>query len=325
MASNLILAPMSGVTDSAFRSLVRRCSGDSVGLLVSEFVASEGLVRDNVRTLSMLRFGEAERPISIQIFGADPAHMARSAAMVEQVGADIVDINCGCPAPKVVRRGGGAELLRNPDLLRDILSAVRAAVSIPFTVKIRSGWDEYSVNAMDIARLVEDSGAAMLAVHPRTRVQLYRGSADWDLTARIRESLSIPLAGSGDACDSATALQRLRGGFADALMIGRAAIADPWIFAKIAAAAAGEPEPLIAPAERAQALLRLRDDLAERYAEKAMVGRYRGLCCRMIKGMPGAVAVRRAIGKAADSAAVADLVSAFLEKAKPEADLSRVA
>ena len=294
--SNLVLSPMSGVTDCAFRCLVKACSGDAVGLVVTEFVAAEGLTRDCARTLRMLRYKESERPISVQIFGSDIDRMTRAAAMVEEAGADIVDVNCGCPAPKVVRRGGGAELMRQTKRLRSILRAIRAAVSIPVTVKIRSGWDADNINALDIARMIEDEGAAMLAVHGRTRVQLYTGRADWELVRAIRERLTIPVLGSGDVTSPALALQRLA--CADGVMIGRGALDNPWLFAQIADVDAGRMPCVPTPEERIRALRLFRDLLFEDLPEPAFIGRFRGIACRFVKGMEGSAAARRAIGAA---------------------------
>src|SRR5688572_1518268 len=262
--TNLVLSPMSGVTDCAFRTTVVEASGrESVGLLVSEFVAAEGLSRDNGKTIAMLRYEERERPFSIQIFGADVDRMVRAALMVEEVGADIVDINCGCPAPKVVRRGGGAQLMRTPETLRDIVRAVRAAVRIPVTVKIRAGWDDSSRNALEVARMVEDEGAAMLAVHGRTRLQLYSGESDWDLIGEVKQRLSIPVVGSGDVIDAAGGLARLRGGYADGVMIGRGALANPWIFGQTLALSRGEAVHEPTAPERVAIVAHFADSLAE--------------------------------------------------------------
>jgi len=294
--TNLVLAPMSGVTDTAFRRMVKHCSEDAVGLLVSEFVAAEGLTRDNAKTLRMLRYVDSERPISIQIFGADVDRMVRAAQMVEDAGADVVDINCGCPAPKVVKRGGGAQLLREPDRLAEIVRASVRAVRIPVTVKIRSGWDDASRNAVEVARRVQDAGASMIAVHGRTRVQLYSGRADWDVVARIREMLEIPVLGSGDVTTPAQAAALLAGSAADGVMIGRAAMSNPWIFAQTAAAAAGGP--VVAPdaAALVDALRVFRDALRETLPDHAFIGRYRGIACHFVKGMRGSAAARAAIG-----------------------------
>jgi tRNA-dihydrouridine synthase B len=284
--TNLVLAPMSGVTDSAFRRMVKHCSGGAVGLMVSEFVAAEGLTRDNAKTLRMLRYLESERPVSIQIFGADVDRMVRAACMVEDAGADVVDINCGCPAPKVVTRGGGAQ--------RETVRAVR----IPVTVKIRSGWDDASLNALDIARRVQDEGASMLAVHGRTRVQLYSGRADWSVVTAIRDILEIPVLGSGDVTTPAQAAGLLAGPAADGVMIGRAAMSNPWIFAQIVEAAEGRP--IAAPDATALvgALGIFCDGLREILPDHAFIGRYRGIACHFVKGMRGSAAARAAIGAA---------------------------
>ena len=311
--NNLVLSPMSGVTDSAFRTTVLQASGRAgVGLLVSEFVAAEGLSRDNAKTIAMLRYQEVERPFSIQIFGADVDRMVRAAEMVEEIGADIVDINCGCPAPKVVRRGGGAQLMRTPEVLRDIVRAVRAAVSIPVTVKIRAGWDDQSRNAIDVARMVEDEGAAMLAVHGRTRLQLYSGESDWNLIGEVASRLSIPVVGSGDVVDAEGALARLRGGYADGVMIGRGAITNPWIFGQTAALAAGDEVREPSLADRVAILEYFSDALAETKELRSYLGRLRGLACHMAKGLPGGAATRRVLGKATLPEDIQRIVREFL-------------
>jgi tRNA-dihydrouridine synthase B len=311
--TNLVLSPMSGVTDCAFRTTVLEASGrESVGLLVSEFVAAEGLSRDNAKTIAMLRYREAERPFSIQIFGADVDRMVRAAGMVEEIGADIVDINCGCPAPKVVRRGGGAQLMRTPDVLRDIVRAVRAAVKIPVTVKIRAGWDDSSRNASEVARMVEDEGAAMLAVHGRTRLQLYSGESDWDLIGEIASMLSIPVVGSGDVTDADGALARLRGGYADGVMIGRGAMSNPWIFGQAMARARGEDVREPTTAERLAILSYFSRALEETKELRSYLGRLRGLACHMAKGLPGGAATRRVLGRATTARDIERILREFL-------------
>ena len=205
----LVLAPMSGVTDAAFRRLVRECSPGAVGLVVSEFVSIEGLTRHDLKTLRMLRYDPGEHPIGIQIFGSDIDRMAEAALLVQETGVDLVDINCGCPVPKVVKRGGGAELLRRTEHLERMLRAVRRELSVPLTLKFRTGWDESSINCVDVARMAEASGVAMLTVHGRTRVQLYTGAADWERIAEVKRAVSIPVVGSGDVVSVATARSRL--------------------------------------------------------------------------------------------------------------------
>ncbi len=317
--NNLVLAPMSGVTDSAFRSLVRACSARSVGLMVSEFIAAEGLTRDNERTLRMLRYREAERPLSIQIFGADVERMVRAARMVADAGADVVDINCGCPAPKVVRRGGGAELMRQGERLRAILRRIVGAVGIPVTVKMRSGWDDSTVNAVEIARIAEGEGAAMLAVHGRTRVQLYSGAADWELVRQVRRSVAIPVLGSGDVVDAAAALARLKGGYADGIMIGRAAMENPWIFRDVVVAATGRTFPAPTAQARLAALQLFRDLLRSSLPDHAFIGRFRGMACRLVKGMAGSAAARGMLGSVRTVAEVEAIFASFVVESGQEA------
>ncbi len=233
ISPGLVLSPMSGVTTRAFRRLIKELNPGHVGLVVSEFVSVEGMTRGSRRTLEMMKFSESERPYCVQIFGYDVDRMRDAALMVQDIGADIVDINCGCPAPKVVKRGGGCELMRQPDHLRAIIREVRRAVSIPLTLKIRAGWDESSRNAIEVARMAESEGIEALAIHGRTRAQLYRGLADWSLVRDVAEALTIPVLGSGDVVDRASAEERLQGRVSG-LFIGRAAIWNPMVFSEIA-------------------------------------------------------------------------------------------
>ncbi len=222
-----ILAPMAGITDTVFRRFIKRLGG--CGLIMTEFVSSEAMVRQNIRSQRYLYYAEEERPITAQIFGADPQHLAEAARMIEDLGFDAVDLNLGCPARKVVKCGGSG-LLRDLPLLGTIFQKIRAAVSIPFTTKIRSGWSEEEIVACEVARLAEDSGVDAIAIHPRTRLQGYSGKARWEITREIKTGVRIPVIGNGDvmAPPDAAALQRQTG--CDAVMIGRAAPTNPWIF-----------------------------------------------------------------------------------------------
>ena len=277
----LVLSPMSGVTTCAFRRLIKKLNGDSVGLLVSEFVSVEGMTRQSRRTLGMLRFLPEERPFAIQIFGYDIERMATAAKMVEDIGADIIDINCGCPAPKVVRKGGGCELMRQPEHLKEIFAAVRRAVSIPLTMKMRSGWDDNSKNAVEIARMAVGEGVEAIAVHGRTRAQLYRGQADWEFVAGVADAVGVPVMGSGDVVDRRTADERLRGRIAG-LFIGRAAIENPFVFREIATGVPvnlrGDPALMLDVVELYIALLR------EEFPPKACVGKIKQLVSQMCRG-----------------------------------------
>jgi nifR3 family TIM-barrel protein len=243
---------MAGMTETAFRRLVKRHGG--CGLVVTEMVSAEGLVRGIDRTLEYAEYTEEERPISIQIFGGDPSTMAAAAQIVEGMGADVVDINMGCPVPKIARHNAGCSLMREPGHASAVVSAMAKAVRIPVTVKMRAGWNDEERNAPMLARMVEDAGAAAIAVHGRTAAQSYSGSADWDLVARIAEQLSIPVFGSGDCLDADTVVTRLRAGVTGVL-VGRGVLRNPWILAQAAEVAAGRSPREVTLADRGRFLL----------------------------------------------------------------------
>lgn len=297
----LVLAPMSGVTDMAFRRLVRECSPGSVGLVVSEFISIEGLTRNDLKSHRMLRYARDEHPIAIQIFGGDIDRMVEAAAIVQQSGVDVVDINCGCPVPKVVKRGGGAELLRRVQHLERMLRAVRRELSVPLTLKFRTGWDAESINCVEVAQMAEAAGVAMVTVHGRTRVQLYTGMADWSLIGEVKQAVGIPVLGSGDVVGVAAARDRLAISGVDGLAIGRAAMENPWVFAEIAEDLAGRTRPPARLDERKAALHRYRSLLDEQYPEKVTSARLRGMACRILKGFPGSAALREKVSRARGS------------------------
>src|SRR6202040_1896111 len=252
LPSPFAVAPMAGMTDTAFRRLVKRHGG--CGLVVTEMVSSEGLVRGIDRTLEYAEYTEEERPISIQIFGGDPDKMAAAAQIVEGMGADIVDVNMGCPVPKIAKHNAGCSLMREPEHAARVIAAMTKKVRIPVTVKMRAGWNEQSVNAPELARMVEDAGAAAVAVHGRTAAQSYSGTADWDLVATIADQLTIPVLGSGDCIEPEQIVDRMNAGV-EGVLVGRGVLRNPWILAQAADLAVGRAPREVTLADRAQFLL----------------------------------------------------------------------
>ncbi|HEV2314731.1 MAG TPA: tRNA dihydrouridine synthase DusB [Candidatus Acidoferrales bacterium] len=222
-----LLAPMAGVTDTIFRRVIRSLGG--CGLIMTEFTSAEGVTRSAAKTLRYLYFDQDEHPIAAQLFGANPEVMATAAALVEDLGFDQIDINLGCPAKKVVKCGGSG-LLKDLQQLGRVLAAVRAAAKIPMTIKMRSGWDDANIVAVEVARMAEGIGVEAVAVHPRTRTQAYSGQADWSIIARVKQAVKIPVIGNGDVRIPQDAERMIAETGCDAVMIGRTAATNPWIF-----------------------------------------------------------------------------------------------
>ena len=228
LAGRLALAPMAGVTDRAFRQI---CREHGAALTVTEMVSTKALCYQDRKTPRLLALGEDEHPAAAQVFGHEPETMAEGAKIARAVsGCDIIDINMGCPAPKIVNNGDGSALMRDPALAARVIEAVVKAVDVPVTVKFRKGWDEKSVNCVEFARMAEAAGAAAITIHGRTRAQQYSGNADWDAIRAVKQAVSIPVFANGDVAEPADAVRILEYTGADAVMIGRGALGDPWIF-----------------------------------------------------------------------------------------------
>lgn len=228
--NNIILAPMAGVSDLPFRLL---CHEQGAGLVCMEMISAKAILYHNRNTESLLEIHPQEGPVSLQLFGSDPAIMADIAARIEDRPFQILDINMGCPVPKIVGNGEGSALMKNPLLAGQIIEAVVKAVGKPVTVKIRKGFDEEHVNAVEMAHVAQESGAAAVAVHGRTREQFYSGKADWDIIRRVKQAVSIPVIGNGDVVDGESALALLQQTGCDGIMIGRACQGNPWIFREV--------------------------------------------------------------------------------------------
>ena len=226
----LVLAPMAGVTDLPFRLL---CKEQGVGLICMEMVSAKAIYYKNKNTESLLEIHPDETPVSLQLFGSDADIMSEMAKKIEERPFSILDINMGCPVPKVVNNGEGSALMKNPKLVREIVSKMSKAIEKPVTVKIRKGFDEEHVNAVEIAKIAEDAGAAAIAVHGRTREQYYSGKADWEIIAKVKEAVSVPVIGNGDVTDADSAMRMMKETGCDGVMIGRAVQGNPWIFREI--------------------------------------------------------------------------------------------
>jgi nifR3 family TIM-barrel protein len=298
---------MAGLTDSAFRRLVKRLGG--CGLVVTEMVSSEGMVRGLGRTLEHAQFTGEERPVAVQLFGGDPGRMARAAQQIERIGADIVDVNMGCPVPKVAKGMAGCSLMRDPERAAAIVAAMTGAVSIPVTVKIRSGWNEREVNAPELARRLEQAGAAAIAVHGRTAAQSYSGQADWGLIARVARAVSIPVYGNGDCIEPGDMIGRMKESGVAGVLVGRGALRNPWIFAQAAALAAGEPPVQVSLADRGRFLLDYIDMLLG--PDRWVVNKLRALCTWYTRGLDGGAHLREAVNHAPSIPALRGTIEMF--------------
>ncbi|MBN2241909.1 MAG: tRNA dihydrouridine synthase DusB [Acidobacteria bacterium] len=286
----LVLAPVAGHTDSLFRQAVKGLGG--CGLVVSELVSTEGLTRRHDRTHHLTRFVEAERPVSMQIFGSDSGRMAESAAMVEAMGADIVDINAGCPVKKVVRQGGGSSLLRDLPLLEKIIKEVRKAVRIPLTLKIRSGWDRSSINAVEVLKVAEDCGVECLAIHGRTRSELFSGRADWEIIAKVKREARIPVIGNGDVFSPGDASRMFRETGVDGVMIGRGALGNPWLIRQCWDHLSARPVAVISLKQKADFMKKFLERVGREAPAPAALGKMKKIGGYLSRGLPQGAGLR---------------------------------
>src|SRR5438105_5841672 len=307
----LVLSPMAGVTDISFRRLLKQRGG--VGLTVSEFMSVEGLTRNNPKSKRQMRFYQNERPFAVQIFGGQPERMCMAAEMAQEIGADILDVNCGCPAPKVVKHGGGSGLLKDHARLETILTEIKKAITIPLTIKIRAGFYDHTINAVETAKLAEACGAEHIALHGRTKEQGYRGLANWDLVKEIKETVTVPVSGSGDVATIQQAFDRFRETGCDGVLIGRGAMANPWIFRQIEDAIHGRE--LFQPTLEDKRALQLEyfDMLREEMPQLAAIGRMKQLAGQFTRGLQGGALFRTALYHSHSVTEILDRISEYFE------------
>src|ERR1043165_8465227 len=307
----LVLSPMAGVTDVPFRALLKRRGG--IGLTVSEFISVEGPTRNNPKSKRQMRFHDYERPFAVQIFGGQPARMAMAAEMAQEVGADILDVNCGCPAPKVVKHGGGSGLLKDHSRLEKILQEIKRAITIPLTVKIRAGFYDHPINAVETAKLAEDCGAEHIALHGRTKEQGYRGLANWDLVRDVKEAVRVPVSGSGDVTTIEGAFAKFREAGCDGVLIGRGAMASQWVFGQIETAMHGREifEPTLA--QHRAILHEYFDMLREDMPETPAINRMTQLAGQFPRGLQGGALFRTSIYHSHTVEEVLDRIEEYFE------------
>ena len=280
----LMLAPMAGVTDAAFRLI---CREEGAAFTCTELISSKALCFHDRKTFSLLRRFPGERPSAVQIFGSDPACMAEAAAIaLEETGAEVIDLNMGCPMPKIVNNGDGSALMKSPELAGRIVEAVNAAVPVPVTAKIRRGWDMGSCNCVEVAKVLESAGAAAIAVHGRTRAQMYSGQADWNCIRAVKEAVGVPVIANGDIFAPEDVPRILKYTRADAAMIGRGCFGNPWIFRQARALLEGKEKPERPPlARRCETALRQIELAAELRGERVAVLEGRKQYCWYLKGV----------------------------------------
>jgi len=308
---NLILAPMAGITDYPYRRLAEEYG---CGLAFTEMVSATGLIR---KGRSLLRIAENEHPVSVQLFGSNPQILAEAAEIAEAAGADAVDINMGCPAEQVVKTGAGAELMRSPDRVKRILTEVRRVIQIPLTIKIRSGWDQEQINAVEISKTAEDSGIDAMTIHPRTKAQGFRGRADWNLIGDVKRAVKIPVIGNGDVTSSLLAKKMQKDTGCDAVMIGRGALGNPWIFGPEESEFLKEKSTIWpSPEERRRVIDRHYSLLQDFYGEERALREIRRHAVWYSRSLPSSASFRAALAGLREKNALFEAISEFFAEKK---------
>lgn len=310
LKNNVFLAPMAGVTDMPFRLL---CKEQGCGLVYTEMVSAKGMHFNDDKSNKLTLLDEKEKPGAVQIFGSEPDIMAEVAAKLNASDAGIIDINMGCPTPKITKNGEGSALMKRPELAAEIVKAVVAATKKPVTVKIRKGWDDLSINAVEIAQIAQENGACAVTVHGRTREQYYSGKADWNIIKQVKQAVSIPVIGNGDVTGPKEARQLLEETGCDAVMVGRGAQGNPWIFSRIIRYLEnGEIIPEPTAQQKIETVIRHMNMLIEHKGERTGLLEMRSHIAWYIKGMRDAAHTKQKIFKMNDKAEIISLLQNFL-------------
>jgi nifR3 family TIM-barrel protein len=303
-----VLAPMAGITDAPFRTFMREMGA---GTVVTELVSATGLQYSSEKTRKIMQFEEVQRPIGIQIFGETLEHLAFAAREVELMGADFVDLNFGCPVPKVVKKGAGSAVLKDMKALRDVLKTVKGAVNIPVTIKIRTGWEESSRNSHEVCDIAHDEGITWVAIHGRTRAAAYSGKADWDYIAEVKGRAKIPVLGNGDINSAATAVRRLQESGCDGVLIGRGCLKNPWIFQEALGLFRGEKTSV--HKDLRGAVIRLREHLSRLCEERIVLLQMKKFAAWYSSGYPGAGQFRRDLFQSKTSEEILTCITSYFE------------
>ncbi len=304
----VILAPLAGITSLPFRLLAKEAS---CPLVCSEMISANGLVYNSTKTKKMLESLPLEKPLSVQIFGSDPSIMAEAAAIVEASGANILDINFGCSVKKVLKTGSGSALMKDTQKAEAVLKAVRKSITIPLTIKMRSGWDKSGTQALKIAKIAESCGVDAITLHPRTATQGFGGKADWSIIQEVKKSVVIPVIGNGDIFTPEDAVQMKKKTNCDAVMIGRAAIGNPWIFSHVIAVFRGDPPVSVSTEKLFECMTQYLNSSVEYFGEEIACKMMRSRLGWFIKGMPGSSHFRKSMTRISTQAQVMDLIETY--------------